>query len=86
MPELSDDQRAILDFERQWWRYSGGKAAEIGQQLEMTPVEYYRTLNEIIDLPAAVEHDPTLVRRLQRARTLRRRRRTPSFSVAHQPG
>ncbi|MCZ4499160.1 MAG: hypothetical protein JWQ74_1713 [Marmoricola sp.] len=87
MPDLSDDQRAILDFERQWWRFAGGKAAEIAEQLAMTPVEYYRTLNEIIDLPAAVEHDPTLVRRLQRARTLRRRRRTPaSFHVAHLPG
>lgn len=73
---LTDAQRGILDFERQWWRYTGGKAVEIQQQLEMTPVTYYRELNAIIDLPGALEYDPTLVRRLQRARTLTRRRRS----------
>jgi hypothetical protein len=75
MAGLSDEQRAILDFERQWWRYAGGKAVEIERQLGMTPVAYYRALNTLLDLPEALEHDPTLVRRLQRARTLRRRRR-----------
>ncbi|MET3962626.1 hypothetical protein ABIE44_002560 [Marmoricola sp. OAE513] len=87
MPGLTDHQRAILDFERQWWRSGGGKALEIESQLELTPVAYYRELNEVIDLPAALEHDPTLVRRLQRARALRRRRRsTASFRLAHLPG
>ena len=75
MDELTGQQQAILDFERQWWRFAGAKAVEIERQLAMTPVAYYRELNEVIDLPAAMEHDPTLVRRLQRARTLRRRRR-----------
>jgi hypothetical protein len=76
MAGLTDAQQAILDFERQWWRYAGGKAIEIEQHLEMTPVAYYRELNLIIDLPDALEYDPTLVRRLQRARTLTRRRRS----------
>ena len=81
---LTAEQRAILDFERQWWRYTGGKALEIEHQLEMTTAAYYRELNEIIDLPGALEHDPTLVRRLQRARALRRRRRASgSLRLAH---
>ena len=75
MDELTGHQRSILDFERQWWKYAGAKAVEIEKQLGLAPVSYYRQLNEIIDLPPAMEHDPTLVRRLQRARTLRRRRR-----------
>jgi hypothetical protein len=87
MAVLSDEQRAILDFERQWWRYSGGKAAEIEEHLDMTPVAYYRELNAIIDLPGALEHDPALVRRLQRARTLRRRSRSVrAFRLAHAHG
>lgn len=87
MPSLTDVQRAILDFERQWWRYTGGKAIEIEHRLAMTPVEYFRELNALIDLPEALEYDPTLVRRLQRARVLRRRRRsTASLRVAHLPG
>ena len=48
MAGLTDHQRAILDFEREWWRYSGGKAVEIEHQLELTPVAYYRELNELI--------------------------------------
>jgi hypothetical protein len=76
MDGLTEAQQAILDFERQWWRYSGGKAIEIQQHLNMTPVAYYRELNAIIDLAGALEYDPTLVRRLQRARTLTRRRRS----------
>lgn len=81
---LTDAQRGILDFERQWWRYTGGKAVEIEQQLEMTPVAYYRELNAIIDLTGALEYDPTLVRRLQRARTLTRRRRSArGIRLAH---
>jgi hypothetical protein len=75
MDELTGHQQEILDFERQWWRYAGAKAVEIERQLGLSPVGYYRELNLVIDLPAAMEHDPTLVRRLQRARTLRRRRR-----------
>lgn len=84
---LTDEQRAILDFERQWWRFAGGKAAEIEQQLAMTPSEYYAALNEVLDLAGALEHDPTLVRRLQRARALRRRHRsTVSLRLAHLHG
>lgn len=75
MDELTGHQQEILNFERQWWRYAGAKATEIDRRLGMTPVAYYRELNLVIDLAAAMEHDPTLVRRLQRARTLRRRRR-----------
>jgi hypothetical protein len=87
MAGLSDEQRAILDFERQWWRYAGGKSAEIEQHLSMSTTEYYAALNEVLDHPDALEHDPTLVRRLQRARALRRRRRASgSFRLAHQPG
>jgi hypothetical protein len=74
--ELTEDQRSILDFERQWWRYAGGKSKEIHTRFGISPVWYYRELNAIIDLPGALAHDPTLVRRLQRARALRRRRRS----------
>jgi hypothetical protein len=81
--DLTERQLEILEFERQWWRYAGAKAVEIERQLGLTPVAYYRALNALIDLPAATDHDPTLVRRLQRARTLRRRRRSGrAFRVA----
>ncbi len=85
--ELSEDQRSILDFERQWWRYAGGKSKEIQARFGISPVWYYRELNTILDLPGALAYDPTLVRRLQRARALRRRRRaTLALRVARTAG
>ena len=34
---LSDRQRAILDFERQWWRQPGAKEQAIRDTFEMSP-------------------------------------------------
>lgn len=84
--ELTEHQRAILDFERQWWKYAGSKDREIDRQFGITLMDFYRELNTIIDLPGATEHDPTLVRRLQRARTLRRRRATRSLRLVPAQG
>ena len=73
---LSDGQRAILDFERQWWRQPGAKDQAIRDTFEMSPTRYYQTLNVVLDLPQALRYDPTLVNRLQRLRasSLRGRR------------
>ena len=60
MAGLSDEQRAILDFERQWWRYAGGKAVEIERQLGMTPVAYYRALNTLLEGFATADRLRTL--------------------------
>lgn len=27
MDELTDEQKAVLDFERKWWKYQGAKEA-----------------------------------------------------------
>ncbi len=66
---LSDQQRAILEFERQWWRQAGAKEQAIRDSFEMSPTRYYQDLNALLDLPEAVSYDPTLVHRLQRLRT-----------------
>ena len=73
---LSDGQRAILDFERQWWRQPGAKDQAIRDTFDMSPTRYYQALNVVLDLPQAVRYDPTLVNRLQRLRasSLRSRR------------
>ena len=73
---LTDRQRAILDFERQWWRQPGAKEQAIREAFEMSPTRYYQTLNAVLDLPQAVRYDAALVNRLQRLRasSLRGRR------------
>jgi hypothetical protein len=72
---LDDPVRAILDFERSWWRERGLKERAIRARLGMSAARYYRALNRAIDLPEALRHDPLLVKRLRRLRAVRRRKR-----------
>ncbi len=68
---LSERDARILDFERQWWRHAGAKEDAIRSEFSLSTARYYQLLNAVIDLPAAVRHDPMLVRRLLRARDAR---------------
>lgn len=72
---LSARDRAILDFERSWWRLSGTKETQIRARLEMSSTRYYRRLGELIDQPEALVYDPLTVKRLRRYRDDRRRAR-----------
>ena len=67
---LSDRDRRILEFERQWWKYAGAKEQAIRDLFDMSTTRYYQILNELVDTDAAYEHDPLVVRRLRRHRTL----------------
>jgi hypothetical protein len=68
-PVLTDDQRAILDFERKWWRLAGAKEQAIRDRFEMSPTRYYQSLNTLLDVPEALAYDPQLVNRLRRLRS-----------------
>lgn len=74
--ELSERDRQILAFERQWWRYAGAKEQAIRDLFGMSATRYYQVLNALIDEPAALRHDPMLVKRLRRLRATRQRART----------
>lgn len=73
---LSDRDREILAFERQWWRYAGAKEHAIRELFGMSATRYYQILNALIDCPEALTHDPMLVKRLRRLRTTRQRARS----------
>ncbi|MFP5225497.1 MAG: DUF3263 domain-containing protein [Actinomycetota bacterium] len=73
--QLTDLERELLAFERTWWREAGVKEQAIRERFDMSPTRYYQVLNELLELPAAVEHDPLLVRRLVRQRAARRKKR-----------
>jgi hypothetical protein len=72
---LTDDERELLAFERQWWRYAGAKEQAIREVFDVSATRYYQLLGELIDLPQALAHDPMLVKRLRRLRETRRRAR-----------
>jgi hypothetical protein len=73
---LSDREREILAFERQWWKYAGAKETAIRELFDLSATRYYQTLNALIDRPEALVHDPMLVKRLRRLRTTRQRSRS----------
>ncbi|HWU58061.1 MAG TPA: DUF3263 domain-containing protein [Microbacteriaceae bacterium] len=68
---LSERDAAILDFERQWWLHAGAKEQAIRDEFGLSSARYYQVLGVLIDTPAALVHDPMLVKRLQRARDAR---------------
>lgn len=72
---LSERDRAILDFEKQWWRHAGAKEQAIRDRFELSGTRYYQILNTLLDDPLALEHDPVLVGRLRRLRGSRARSR-----------
>ncbi len=73
---LSERDREILAFERQWWKYAGAKEQAIRELFDMSATRYYQVVNALIDNPAALEVDPMLIKRLGRLRSSRQRARS----------
>ena len=73
---LSERDREILAFERQWWKYAGAKEQAIKELFDMSATRYYQVLNALIDTQEALEADPMLVKRLRRLRASRQRARS----------
>jgi uncharacterized protein DUF3263 len=73
--QLNERDIDILDFERSWWKHAGVKEQAIKERFDMSATRYYQVLNDLLENPAALEHDPILVKRLKRLRTFRQRQR-----------
>src|SRR5215217_9221734 len=73
--DLSDREREVLAFERQWWKYAGAKEQAVRELFDMSATRYYQLLNALVDRQEALAADPLLVRRLRRLRTSRQRTR-----------
>lgn len=73
---VSERDAAMLDFERQWWKFAGAKEQAVREKFDMSSTRYYQVLNALIDRPEALAHDPLLVRRLRRLRATRQRQRS----------
>ena len=87
MADLTDQEIQILDFERSWWKHAGVKEQAIRERFEMSATKYYQVLNELLERPEALAHDPILVKRLKRLRTYRQRQRVARLLGAeYQPG
>jgi hypothetical protein len=81
-PRLTERERQVLAFERNWWRHAGAKEQAIRDTFGLSSTRYYQVLNDLLDKPAALAHDPVLVGRLRRLRSARVRSRTGTGRVA----
>jgi hypothetical protein len=87
MEELTQRDIDMLDFERSWWKHAGVKEQAIKERFEMSATRYYQLLNELLEKPGAMEHDPILVKRLKRLRVYRQRQRVARLLGAeYSPG
>ena len=74
--ELTEREREVLAFERQWWKYAGAKEQAVRDLFDLSATRYYQLLNALIDRPEALAADPMLVKRLRRLRASRQRTRS----------
>lgn len=73
---LTVKDQMTLEMERRWWKYAAVKEGAVREQFGESLTRYYQRLNALIDSPAALAHDPMLVRRLRRLREARQAARS----------
>ncbi|MEI8082856.1 MAG: DUF3263 domain-containing protein [Actinomycetes bacterium] len=78
---LSEDDQAVLRFERQWFRHRGSKEAAILATFGLSATRYYQVLNALIDRPEAMLCEPLVVGRLRRLRMARQQALCPRRPV-----
>lgn len=76
----------MLDFERSWWEFDDPRDQVIRARFQCSPDEYHAELTTVLDDPAALEHDPLVVRRLKRLRLRARRIRQGGAEEASATG
>ena len=70
---LSARDAQILDLAGARYRFPGARESDAFERFGLTPVLFWRSVNRLLDDPAALAHDPLAVKRLQRLRDQRRR-------------
>ncbi|MDR0848703.1 MAG: DUF3263 domain-containing protein [Propionibacteriaceae bacterium] len=65
---LSEQEKAILGFERRRWRMPVEKEHAIAATFGLSGPRYYQLLNALIDRQEAMAEDPLLISRLRRLR------------------
>ena len=74
-PVLGPQQRAVLDFESRRFKNPGRKEQAIREEFDISPTQFFQKVNALLDDPAALAYNPTLVARLRRIREARQQAR-----------
>ena len=56
--ELSAHERALIDFEREWWQLGSRKDVGIRARFDMSASSYYRALHALVDRAEAMRVRP----------------------------
>ena len=75
MAHLTEEHRAVLDFEAAWFQDLGPKDAAVRERFGHSLAEHHQLVAWLIRQPEALDHAPTTVRRLRRLRDQRLARR-----------
>jgi len=62
---LDPEDKAILDFERAWWKETGAKDQAIEHCLGLTSAAYYTRLLGMLSFEGAFTYDPLTVLRVR---------------------
>ena len=73
--ELTAHERALIDFEREWWQLGSRKDVAIRARFDISTSSYRRALHALIDRREAMEYDSLTVLRLRKRREQVRRDR-----------
>jgi len=79
---LSERHAAMLDFERSWWNDEAPRDQAVRARFQCSSEDYQAELATVLDDPAALEHDPLVVRRLKRLRLRARKARIDGVASA----
>jgi hypothetical protein len=64
--DLTDVERAMLEFTKTPWRYKGQQEEAIREQFGISPTRFWQRIVALVDRPEALAYDPVNVHRLQR--------------------
>lgn len=76
MNDLTDRERAMLDFAGRWYKYAGKQEQDIRDEFDCSATRYFLTVNGLLDRPEALAYAPVTVNRLRRQREQRQAARS----------
>ena len=76
MPALTDEEKAIIDFARRWYRYAGKQEQDIRDEFGISATRYWARFNLLLDRPEALAYDGPTINRYRRMRKARQEARS----------
>jgi hypothetical protein len=80
--ELTELEKALLDFAGRWYKYVGKQEQDMRDLFGMSATTYWRKINDLLDRPEALAYAPGVVGRYRRLRASRQDARSMRRNIA----